>query len=57
MYEVLAPKNTRGLYLEELTSNIEEYELLLPKNINFKILSFDKTNKYIRVQLLLSGFL
>ena len=52
LIEILAPKNTKGLYIESISPNSLEYEYLLPINTKFKILSLDEINKYIKIQLL-----
>jgi hypothetical protein len=53
LYEIQAPKNTKGLYVEELTANMNEYEYLLGIGTRFRILEIDEVNKYMKLLLIL----
>lgn len=52
LLRIQAPKNTKGLYVEDLTRNFGEYEYILPSKTKFKILELDNKNKYIKIQIL-----
>lgn len=52
LIEIQAPKNTKGLYVENLSPNSLEHEYILPINTRYKILKIFNKDKYIKIQII-----
>lgn len=55
IYEIEAPKGTRGAYVAELNGNpkfAQEMEFLLAKDTQMEIIEFDEVNHYVKYRIL-----
>lgn len=48
--EILAPRGTRGAYIEPFTQNFGEAEFLLPRNSKLRIVGVDTSGTAVKVR-------
>lgn len=52
LVEIVAPKNTKGLYIENISTSALEHEYLLAMNTKYKIINIMNNDKYIKLQII-----